>query len=225
MPSLIDQFLVGPQWNEGWHMTASERAILVRTLETDQARRQHRDRHVPVRQPAPHRALQQTRLHLRHRCQPAPGRRRVPSVEFITGDSSQTLPPVIAALNASDDEEVNFILIDGSHEVEGVRADIAACLAYRPKRTPTFILMHDSSNPKVREGIATAPWAECPFVHELDLDLCPGSLYDRADIHGEIWGGLAGALMLPVPRTGPLKQQAGFEYSRQALLKMSSYEA
>lgn len=224
MPLLIDQFLVGSKWNEGWHMTPSERSVLIRVLEMSKP-----DVSIEIGtflggslRPIAHYSKRAITFDIdvnQHRNAGA-----FPSVDFKTGDSAQLLPPVIEGLNKSDDEELNFILIDGSHEVEGVRADIAACLAYRPKRKPTIILMHDSSNPKVRAGIESAPWSECPFVHELDLDLCPGSLYDRADISGEIWGGLACALLLPVPRAGTLIHQAGFQHSRLALLKMSSYD-
>ncbi len=110
------------------------------------------------------------------------------NVEFVTGNSANTLPPIIDYINRSD-RDLQFILVDGSHEEEGVRADLTECLRYRPKSTPTIIVMHDSSNPVVRSGIAKAPWNECPYVHALDMDFVPGMLYDRADIKGEIWVG------------------------------------
>ncbi len=223
MPAQLDHLLVGAKWNEKWHMTASERSVLIRILE-----RVKPDVSIEIGtflcgslRPIAHYSRRVITFDIdanQHRVSSA-----FPSVEFVTGDSSLTLPPVIQRINASEEEEVNFILVDGSHEVDGVRADIAACLAYRPKRNPTIILMHDSSNPKVREGIATAPWDACDYVHELDFDLCPGALYDRSDISGEIWGGLAAALMLSVPRTCPLVRQALFEPSRRAMLAQSSY--
>ncbi len=223
MPALLDQFLVGPKWSDDWHMTASERSVLIRVLEQSRP-----DVSIEIGtfrcgslRPIAHYSRRVITFDIdanQHRVATA-----FPSVDFVTGDSSLTLPPVIEALNASEHEELDFILIDGSHEADGVRADIAACLAYRPKRSPTVILMHDSSNPDVREGISSAPWDTCPYVHELDLDLCPGALYERADISGEIWGGLAGALLLPEPRAGALARQAFFAASRQAMLVQSSY--
>ncbi|MGV3580263.1 class I SAM-dependent methyltransferase [Brevundimonas sp.] len=146
-----------------------------------------------------------------------------PNVEFITGNSAHTLPPIIEYLNKSE-RELEFILVDGSHEEEGVRLDLVECLKYRPKKSPTMIVMHDSSNPVVRAGIKKAPWQECPYVHALDLDFVPGMLYNRADIAGEIWGGLAVALMLPQPREGDLVPWSTFEPSRSVLMQHSIYD-
>lgn len=145
------------------------------------------------------------------------------NVQFIVGDTKETLAPVIRDINVSPTDEVNFILIDGSHEEDGVRSDISTCLEYRPKRHPTIIFMHDSANPTVRAGIESAPWAQCPYVHALDLDFVGGMLYDRPDIKGQIWGGVAIALMLPSQRKGELHVSRSFEYSRQALIAGSIY--
>ncbi|WP_202802227.1 hypothetical protein, partial [Bradyrhizobium liaoningense] len=93
----------------------------------------------------------------------------------------------------------------------GVRNDIATCLKYKPKKRPTFILMHDSSNPTVRKAIAESPWAEHPHVHGVGLDFIPGVLFDRGDLRGQIWGGLAAAVMLPEKRSGELSLEAPFE--------------
>ncbi len=73
----------------------------------------------------------------------------------MTGDTADTLRPVIESIVAAG-EEIGFILIDGSHETEGVRKDVEACLSYVPRRTPCVIVMHDSSNPKVRAGLLAA---------------------------------------------------------------------
>jgi len=141
------------------------------------------------------------------------------NVEFITGDTSKTLHAIVDQLNESD-AEVNFILIDGSHETSGVCSDITECLRYIPKTNPTYIMMHDSSNPDVRAGILSAPWQDCSYVHRLDLDFVPGCLYDRPDIANQIWGGLALAVILPNRRVGDLPIDASFEYSRQAFLAL-----
>ena len=150
-------------------------------------------------------------------------REQFSNVEFVTGNSAHTLPPIIDYLNKSD-REVQFILVDGSHEEEGVRLDLVECLKYVPKKSPTMIVMHDSSNPVVRAGIAKAPWQECKYVHALDLDFVPGMLYERQDIKGEIWGGLAVALMLPEPRKEDLVAWSTFEPSRSVLMKNSIYD-
>ena len=145
------------------------------------------------------------------------------NVSFITGNSGETLPPIIDEINASEDREINFILIDGDHSEHGVKNDITNCLKYRPKKRSTIILMHDSSNPTVRKGIVDAPWADNPYVHGLDLDFVPGMLYDREDIKGQIWGGLAAAVILPEKRSGDFALLASFEPSRLVLLEKSIY--
>jgi hypothetical protein len=144
------------------------------------------------------------------------------NVTFVTGDSAVTLPGVIDQLNRGR-EEVNFILVDGSHEEAGVTADLLQCLRYIPKRSATMILAHDSSNPAVRAGLMNVDWNTFPHVHTVDLDFVPGMLYDRPDINGQIWGGLAAILMLPKHRDREICVTAPFEYSRQALIAKSAY--
>jgi hypothetical protein len=143
---------------------------------------------------------------------------------FVTGDTAVTLPPIIEAINNSADE-LNFILIDGSHEEEGVRLDVMNCLAYIPKTRPCVIMMHDSCNPVVRAGLEKADWNSSPHVRGVDLDFVNGSLYDRSDIHGQIWGGLGLAVLTPEHRSGPVTIDRKFEYSRSFLLENSVYKS
>ncbi len=144
------------------------------------------------------------------------------NVTFITGHSANTLPDVIDKINHSD-QDLNFILVDGGHSEAVVRNDLASCLRYRPKSRPTVLLMHDSSNPAVRKGIMDAPWADNPHAHCLNLDFVPGLLFDRNDIKGQIWGGLAAAVMLPEKRSGYFSMQASFDYSLSVLFSKSVY--
>jgi Methyltransferase domain len=134
------------------------------------------------------------------------------NVEFLIGDSAQTLPPLIDR-HSRQNEEIGFILVDGSHEEAAVRADLQNCLRYKPRSKATVILMHDSSNPTVRKVIGEAGWSDNPHVHALDLDFVPGMLYGRADIKNQIWGGFAAALLLPEKRTGEVDLRAEFSYS------------
>lgn len=143
-----------------------------------------------------------------------------PNVEFVTGDTRATLPPIIKHLNETN-ACLEFILIDGSHETDGVTSDVNTCLQFVPKQKPLIIAMHDSSNPAVRAGILNGDWNSCPYVHALDLDFVPGMLYDRADIKDQIWGGLGVAVLMPEPRKGRLSTSAGFGYSLLALGKAS----
>ena len=144
------------------------------------------------------------------------------NVDFIQGSSHETVPPIIASINTSD-RDINFILVDGAHDTAGVHADLVNCLAYRPKNGPTIILMHDSANPDVRAGIKQVEWGAYPHVHMLDLDFVPGMLYDRSDIRGQIWGGLAVAVMLPEIRINPISLSSNFQHSLDVLMSRSVY--
>jgi hypothetical protein len=79
---------------------------------------------------------------------------------------------------------------------------------------------HDSFNPACRQGILDAPWAESPFVHLVEVDFQHGSIFDRTDPPGQMWGGLFLAVLQPTPRTGPLtiseRHRALFDLTRRA---------
>ena len=128
---------------------------------------------------------------------------RFPNVEFIVGDSKETLPRLLRTLEASN-EKLAFVLIDGLHTSEGVKADIENLLAYKPT-CPLYVALHDSFNPECRSGMAAADWASSPFVHHVELDFVGGQ-FNRIETNGtrEMWCGLALALMLPEPRQGEL---------------------
>ena len=134
------------------------------------------------------------------------------------GNTAVTLAPVIDAISRSG-AELNFVLVDGSHDTPNVRQDINNCLKYVPRSTPCVILMHDSANPVVREGILTADWDLCPYAHALDVDFVPGALYDRADIKNQLWGGVAVGLLLPKKRQEPVDMRTQFAYTIDAVVR------
>jgi len=128
------------------------------------------------------------------------------NVRFLTGDSKRIIPDLISEINAGP-EKLGFVLIDGDHSCEGVRADINNLLAVVPKCMVVFI-MHDSFNPDCREGMRKANWEACPYVHYLELDFIPGRYYGEAVDTAQarsMWAGLACAVLLPEKRTFPLK--------------------
>lgn len=129
-------------------------------------------------------------------------RRNLTNVEFITGSSRETLPALLGTLEEKG-KAAEFILIDGDHSAEGVKADIENVLRFQPTK-PLFILMHDSFNPDVRRGIKEADWCASAYMHSLDLDLVPGQLWENH----EMWGGFALAIMLPTARQGDLEVRA-----------------
>ncbi|MBV8901658.1 MAG: class I SAM-dependent methyltransferase [Verrucomicrobia bacterium] len=122
------------------------------------------------------------------------------NVEYITGSSRTTLPPLVEQLQKAN-EPVSFVLIDGDHSAEGVRCDIDSILQFRPV-TPLFIIMHDSYNPECRKGITSANWAGNPYVHSVELDFISGCLNPARAWRGELWGGLGLAVLLPEKRSG-----------------------
>ncbi len=222
MPSVLENILFDPDLNQNWHMQLSERAALMHIL-----RRLKPEVSIEIGtfQCGSLRPIADASKRVytfdidenQHRIRPL-----FPNVTFVTGDSAVTLPPIIDQLNAGD-EEVNFILVDGSHEKEGVTSDLLQCLRYIPKSGPTIILGHDSANPAVRAGMLSVPWNDYPHVHTVDIDFVSGMLYDRPDIDGQIWGGLAAITLLPEKREGQVYINMPFERSRQALLAKSIY--
>ena len=125
------------------------------------------------------------------------------NVTFISGRSQEVLPGLLEDLLARD-LYPEFVLIDGDHSAEGVRRDMEIFLKIRPP-SPLVVVFHDSFNPVCRSGIRTAPWADCPYVSRLDLDFVPGRLVEIAGdpFGGEMWGGLAVAVLTPEPQPHP----------------------
>jgi len=118
-----------------------------------------------------------------------------PNVTWVTGDSADTVPPLLAALAGHD---LGLILIDANHQYEAVLTDITQVLAYRPV-VNTFLLLHDSWYADVRQAIHDAPWADNPCVQWVETDFVPGDLHDTTLV-----GGLALAYLTASPRTGPV---------------------
>lgn len=134
---------------------------------------------------------------------------RFPNVEFITGRSQETLPPLLSRLMNAH-VPIEFVLIDGDHSRSGVRDDIDHLLTYRPVN-PLFVVMHDSFNPDCRQGMHEARWSHSPYVHSVELDFVPGRLSRFEDGTLQMWCGFALALMLPIERSKPLEIHANEE--------------
>jgi hypothetical protein len=212
MPTSFDSTIFGADWDTDWHMQGGERATLLHLLSTIRPR-------VSIEigtfrggslRPIAHFSRKTYTFDIdpqQHRLAPT-----FPTVEFVTGDTAETLPPVIESLSAGG-AELDFVLVDGSHETDGVRHDIDTCLRYVPQAGPCVIVMHDSANPAVRAGILAAGWETCPHAHGLDVDFVPGALYGRADIRNQFWGGMAVGLLLPARRTGRLDIRDSFAHT------------
>jgi hypothetical protein len=151
---------------------------------------------------------------------------RFGNVEFLTGNSVEVLPRLIASLNESG-ETPEFILIDADHSTEGIKRDIRALLSLKPRRD-IAILLHDSFNPDCRRGMTESNWMSSPYVHFVEIDFVPGSFnarsYDTAAA-GSMWSGLAFALMKPGPRTGGLLVQESQKELYEAVKAISIHKA
>src|SRR5262249_8278459 len=135
---------------------------------------------------------------------------KYPNAEFVTGNSRIVFPSLMKQLE-EEGTKVGFVLVDGDHSAAGVQSDIRALLECRPQCT-MFVVMHDSFNPNVRHGIRTAPWADNPFVHSVELDYVSGLLTLDRNAYREMWGGLALAVLLPTRRSSPLTVTARLEH-------------
>ena len=110
------------------------------------------------------------------------------NVVFHTGDSHVLVNEYLAQATA-EGRSIDFILIDGDHSADGVRRDIVDVLASGAV-TRTVIVLHDTLNPVVREGIEAAGIPEHEKVALFELDLVPGYLARSEPYRLQMWGGL-----------------------------------
>jgi len=125
------------------------------------------------------------------------------NVDYIIGDSAQTLPALLKRL-AEAGEGPDFALIDGDHSARGIQQDCNSFLNI-PITRPLSIVMHDSFNPNLRRGLAQVDWAASPYVHAVYLDWIQGERQRKNRWRTEMWGGLALAVLCPQVRQGPLQ--------------------
>jgi hypothetical protein len=111
--------------------------------------------------------------------------RGLSNVTFHTGDSHELLPRVLERL-ATEGAGVDFALVDGDHTADGVRRDVEDLLA-APAVSRTIILIHDTANQAVREGLEAIAYVDWPKATWVDLDWLPG--YVARDT-GVSWAGL-----------------------------------
>ena len=125
------------------------------------------------------------------------------NVSFLTGPSGNVLPTLLQELDSAD-LPVDFVLIDGDHSAAGVQRDIEIMLDYVPKKL-LVLMLHDGFNPACRQGMLAANWGRSPHVQWVDLDFIPGRLVEHGGGgDGQMWGGLAMALLAPKRRSGEL---------------------
>jgi hypothetical protein len=136
------------------------------------------------------------------------------NAEFHVGSSDDVLPELISKFNR-DRTALEFVFIDGNHATDFVRRDINNILKYKPV-SKTIVLMHDSFNPNCRDGIVTADWKSCPHCHFVEIDAVPGLVHPNTSCRGEMWGGVAMAVLLPESRTAELVVRQTHQLTYQA---------
>jgi hypothetical protein len=142
---------------------------------------------------------------------------KFPNVEFLIGPSDQKLPPLLEELQRKR-APLSFALVDGDHSTEGVRRDINHLLQFKPT-VPFYIVMHDSFNPACRAGLRLAQWGSNPHVHAVELDFVAGIVNPAPVFRGQLWGGLALAVLLPKERTGRFEITARSEQTLKTVMK------
>ena len=141
------------------------------------------------------------------------------NVDFLIGDSKTIVPNIIQRLN-NNNENIDFVLIDGDHSYEGVKNDFNLFLNYVPKK-PLYIVFHDSFNPICRKGIKAANFNSSAHLHFIDLDFISGTF--PSDHKKEMWGGLALAILLPEKREKDLVIHESQKRLYNAAFKTSSH--
>jgi hypothetical protein len=126
-----------------------------------------------------------------------------PNVQFVIGDSRQSLPELLRSLHEQR-TPIQFALIDGDHSTEAVRHDAESFLQH-PPLSECYVLMHDSFNPACRQGMRAVRWTQSPYVRYVELDFIQGWYHRSGIFNGQMWGGLGLAILSPEPRTGPLE--------------------
>jgi len=130
------------------------------------------------------------------------------NVKFLTGKSKDILPLLIAELDAKAFTP-QFVLVDGDHSTDGVKADLENILIMRPRKA-CFILIHDMGNRLCRLGAEKVNWSKYKNVHYVDLDFIPGRITENGSkFDGELWGGLGMICLLPEERENDLQVLRG----------------
>ncbi len=113
---------------------------------------------------------------------------RFPNVTFHIGDSHELLPRFLAHL-ASEEENVDFALVDGDHSAHGVRRDLEDLLS-SPSVGRTVILLHDTLHEHVRAGLDEVDYDRFDKVRFVDFDFVQGRVLREGPQANELWYGL-----------------------------------
>lgn len=110
------------------------------------------------------------------------------NVTLHTGSSHELLPQLLSALEDRE-RNVEFVVVDGDHSAAGVRQDVEDLLNSRAV-AKSVILIHDTANEIVRQGLDAVRYAAWPKVAHVELDWIPGRLFAQPALRNELWFGL-----------------------------------
>lgn len=132
-----------------------------------------------------------------------------PNVTFHRGDSHVLLPEFLRELEAQG-RNVDFALVDGDHRAEGVRADVMH-LIDSPALRRGYVVMHDTMNEEVHQGLEEIDWGSYSKVRYVDLAFTQLYQSDIPLLH-ERWGGLG---LIAVDADGSYSDRTGVVKRRQ----------
>lgn len=153
------------------------------------------------------------------------------NVHFHQGDSHAVLPGLLTELGEQG-RNVDFVLVDGDHSADGVRRDLEDLLA-SPAVADTIIVIHDTVNETVREGLERVRFEGYPKVAYVELDFVAGYMFREPSLRHQLWGGL-GLVVVDARRTAyfgePVRQHRHYEAfslfreARDAVVQRESLE-
>lgn len=121
------------------------------------------------------------------------------NVQIHVGDSREVLPRLLAELT-DQGRNVDFVLVDGDHSADGVRADLRNLLS-SPAVGRAVIVCHDTMNEETRAGIEAAGVVEFEKVRLFQIDLLSGYMGRLEPFRGQLWGGLCLIVVDSDPRS------------------------
>jgi hypothetical protein len=139
-------------------------------------------------------------------------------VHVHVGDSKRVLPRLLEQF-AVERRNVDFVLVDGDHRSEGVKADILNLLR-SPAVGRTVIVLHDTMNESVRTGVEEAQLETHPKVTYVELDFLPGYMARSGPFAEQLWGGL-GLVLVDAEQEGARRGSTHDEvrYDQYAMIR------
>lgn len=123
------------------------------------------------------------------------------NAQLHIGDSREVLPKLLRRFEA-EGRNVDFVLVDGDHSAEGTRTDLVNLLS-SPALRRTLILVHDTFNETVREGVESVGFEEFPDIRYAHLDFVCGYMARSGPFESQLWGGLG---LVIVDATDPARR-------------------